>query len=148
MGTLTDAEMVEFIQKSKAGILCLVDANKPYAVPLEHVYRDGALYFAVSAKEDSRKLKALTENSQACYVIYESLREKPQMIKEGRKCRSLILEGTVTPTSVKEIDVGTRKAKLQILKMAIERKGNWVCPAGQCDMRPHLFERRPDLLHS
>ena len=103
--TLTDAEMVEFIQKSKAGILCLVDANKPYAVPLEHVYRDGALYFAVSAKEDSRKLKALTENSQACYVIYESLREKPQMIKEGRKCRSLILEGTVTPTAVKEVDV-------------------------------------------
>jgi nitroimidazol reductase NimA-like FMN-containing flavoprotein (pyridoxamine 5'-phosphate oxidase superfamily) len=146
VGTLNDSEVIDFITESKAGVLCLVDGDRPYAVPLEHVYRDNCLYFAVGAKDDSRKLNCIKENNRACYVIYESIREKPRMVKEGRMCRSLIVEGTVTPTAVKEIDLGTRKAKLQILKMDIEKIGNWVCPAEKCNMRPHLFVRQPDLL--
>ncbi len=146
VGTLKEAEVMDFIEKSEAGILCLVDGDKPYAVPLEHVYRDGRLYFAVSSKDDSRKLNCIKGNNRACYVIYEGRRGNPKMIREGKLCRSLILEGTVKPTAVKEIDLGTRKAKLQILRMDIEKIGNWMCPAEKCDMRPHLFKREPDLL--
>ena len=146
VGSMSKSEVIDFIKKSKAGVLCLIDEDRPYAVPLEHFYHNNCLYFAVSAREDSRKLRCIRKNNRACYVIYESRREKPEMVKEGRMCRSIIVEGKIIPVAVKEIDVGNRKVKLQILKLEMEKIGNWVCPLEECDMRPHILERRPDLL--
>ena len=148
VGTLTDSELVEFFNESKTGVLCLIDGDRPYAVPLEHVYRDHCLFFAVRAIDQRRKLRCINRNSRACYVIYESRREKARMIETGQLCRSLIIEGTITPTQVKELDRGVKTVKLQILRMNIEQIGNWRCPTKECTLRPHILIRQPALLET
>jgi nitroimidazol reductase NimA-like FMN-containing flavoprotein (pyridoxamine 5'-phosphate oxidase superfamily) len=146
VGAMTESELASFLKESKTGVLCLIDGDSPYAVPLEHVYRDSHLYFVVSAKDDRRKLRCIKRNNRACYVVYESRRERPEMIEKRQFCRSLIIEGKVTPTQIKELDLGDRMVQLQILRMQVDHIGNWRCPTDSCTLRPHILLRQPTLL--
>ena len=146
VGVMTESELASFLHESKTGVLCLIDGDRPYAVPLEHVYRDSHLYFVVSAKDDRRKLRCIKQNNRVCYVIYESRRERPELIKKNQLCRSLIIEGSVVPSRVKELDLGDRKVQLQILKMKLDHIGYWRCPTDSCTLKPHILIRQPTLL--
>ena len=108
VGSMDQSEVIKFIKDSPAGVLALVDGDKPYAVPLEHHFDGNTLTFITSPRK-GRKNNCIENNSNACYVIYESRREKPE---KATPCQSVVIEGRVALH-------GTR------LKMDISRIGNW-----------------------
>jgi nitroimidazol reductase NimA-like FMN-containing flavoprotein (pyridoxamine 5'-phosphate oxidase superfamily) len=111
VGTMDQSEVISFIKDKPAGVLALVDGDKPYAVPLEHHFDGKTLSFITSARK-GRKTNCIENNPNACYVIYESRREKTH---QATPCRSVIIEGRVSLH-------GTT------LKMDITKIGNWKCP--------------------
>ena len=96
VGTMTESEMTDFIRDNPVGVLSLVDGDRPYAVALEHYFDGRNLYFGVSTREDQRKINCIGRNASACYTIYESRREQPEMVKKGVPCRSVLIEGKIT----------------------------------------------------
>jgi nitroimidazol reductase NimA-like FMN-containing flavoprotein (pyridoxamine 5'-phosphate oxidase superfamily) len=121
VGLMDRLEVMNFIRDSSAGVLTLVDGDKPYGVPLEHHFDGKTLRFITSPRK-GRKINCIERNPNACYVIYESRREKPDKVA---RCRSVVIEGQVT------FDGGT-------LEMNIKQIGNWKCPPGMfatCDVR-------------
>lgn len=119
VGAMDRSEVMDFIKNSPVGILTLIDGDKPYGIPLEHHFDGKGLYFHILPKE-SRKLNCIKSNPNACFVIYESRRERPD---KDTPCRSVIIEGQVTIN-------GSR------LNMDIREIGNWKCPPSRfatCD---------------
>ena len=111
VGSMDQSEVISFIKDHPAGVLALVDGDKPYAVPLEHHFDGKILSFTISTRK-GRKNKCIANNANACYVIHESRRENP---KKATPCRSVIIEGRITSH-------GTT------LEMDISHIGNWECP--------------------
>lgn len=65
----------EIEQILKAGSLCrlaMVDKDKPYLVPMNFGYREGALYLH-SARE-GRKIELIKKNPQVCFEVDEIIR--------------------------------------------------------------------------
>ena len=121
VGSMNQSEVMDFIRSSPVGVLTLVDGDKPYGVPLEHRFDGKILHFSILPRE-GRKIKCIKKNANACYIIYESRREKPEMTTP---CRSVIMEGKVSVHGAS-------------LRMDIEQIGNWKCPPGRfatCDVR-------------
>ena len=147
VGSMEESEVMNFIKDSRAGILTLVDGNKPYPVPLEHYFDGKSLYFGTSTREGQRKIDCIKNNANACYVIYDSRREKPELVSKGILCRSVIIEGQISLVDVKEIDSKELgKFKLQRLKLDVRKIGNWKCPRKTCDWQKQWFKRFPDLV--
>lgn len=120
VGSMGQSEVLSFIKDSRAGVLALVDGDKPYAVPLEHHFHGNRLTFITSPTK-GRRVNCIEKNSNACYVIHESRREHPERVA---RCRSVIIEGRLT------LHGGT-------LEMDIDRIGNWKCPPAMfatCDV--------------
>jgi nitroimidazol reductase NimA-like FMN-containing flavoprotein (pyridoxamine 5'-phosphate oxidase superfamily) len=111
VGLIDQSEVISFIKENPAGVLALVDGDKPYAVPLEHHFDGKMLSFKISARK-GRKANCIENNPNACYVIYESRREK---LHQANPCRSVIIEGRMSL-------YGTT------LKMDISNISNWKCP--------------------
>jgi nitroimidazol reductase NimA-like FMN-containing flavoprotein (pyridoxamine 5'-phosphate oxidase superfamily) len=148
VGTMNDAQARDFISHAPAGVLCLFDGKRPYAVPVEHYLKGEHLYILVSPREDQRKIECIKKNPDACFVIYDSRRETPDLVKKGIRCRSVIIEGRVYLHDIKEIESkkGGGKIKIQRLRFDIEQIGNWTCPGKTCDWQSAWFERYPDLV--
>jgi len=147
VGAMDETEMMNFIKDSSAGILTLVDGDKPYPVPVEHYFDGKNLYFATSPKDGQRKIKCIKNNANASYVIYDSRREKPELVKKGIPCRSVILEGQISLADVKEVDTKrSGKAKVQMLKLDVEEISNWKCLNKACDWPTQWFEKYPNLV--
>lgn len=147
VGAMSEAEAIEFIKNSRVGVLTLVDGDKPYGVPVEHYLKDNRLYIMVSPREDQRKIECLKKNPNACFVIYESRREKPEIVKKGIRCRSVIIEGKIKLDGVREVPTkngGT--SQVQRLRLDIEKIGNWYCPRKTCDWQSAWFDRYPSLV--
>jgi len=120
VGSMDQSEVIDFIKNSPVGVLTLVDGDKPYGVPLEHHFDGKTLHFMISPRE-GRKISCIKNNANACYVIYESRREKPE---KTTPCRSVIIEGQVAVHGA-------------TLKMDIQEIGNWKCPPARfatCDV--------------
>lgn len=120
VGLMDQSEVMNFIKDSPVGILTLVDGDRPYGVPLEHHFDGKTLRFITSPRK-GRKLNCIERNPNACYVIYESRREKPEKVT---RCRSVIIEGQVTFNGA-------------TLKMDVGKIGNWKCPPAMfatCDV--------------
>jgi nitroimidazol reductase NimA-like FMN-containing flavoprotein (pyridoxamine 5'-phosphate oxidase superfamily) len=111
VGLMADPEVISFIEENPAGVLSLVDGDKPYAVPLEHNFDGKSLYFQIS-KRRGRKVICIEKNPNACYVVYKSRRDKQN---QALPCRSVLIEGRLTLS-------GT------MLKMDINSISNWKCP--------------------
>ena len=147
VGAMDESEVMSFIKGSRAGILTLIDGDKPYPVPVEHYFDGKSLYFGTSTREDQRKIKCIKNNSNASYVISDSRREKPELFKQGIPCRSVILEGKISLWDVKEVDTKEfGKVKVQMLKLDVGEISNWKCPRKTCDWPTPWFERHPDLV--
>ena len=120
VGSMDQSEVMDFIKKSPVGVLTLVDGDKPYGVPLEHHFDGKTLHFSILPTE-GRKIRCIKNNANACYVIYESRREKPE---KATPCQSVIIEGQVTVHGA-------------TLKMDVGKIGNWKCPPARfaaCDV--------------
>jgi nitroimidazol reductase NimA-like FMN-containing flavoprotein (pyridoxamine 5'-phosphate oxidase superfamily) len=121
VGLMDRLEVIRFIKDSPVGVLTLLDGDKPYGVPLEHHFDGKTLRFITSPRK-GRKINCIQRNPNACYVIYESRREKPENVS---RCRSVVIEGKVS------FDGAT-------LEMEIKQIGNWKCPPAMfatCDVR-------------
>lgn len=120
VGLMDQSEVMNFIKDSPVGVLTLVDGDRPYGVPLEHHFDGKTLRFITSPRK-GRKFNCIERNPNACYVIYESRREKPEKVT---RCRSVIIEGQVTFSGA-------------TLKMDVGKIGNWECPPAMfatCDV--------------
>jgi len=148
VGSMDESEVMSFIKDHRVGVLTLVDDDRPYGVPVEHYFDGKNLHIAVSSSEGQRKIKCIRNNANACFVIYDSRREKPELVKKGIPCRSVIIEGKISLADVKEIDTKeSKKVKAQMLRMDVEKIGNWKCPRSEsCDWQIPWFERYPDLV--
>jgi hypothetical protein len=147
VGSMDETEVMNFIKDSKCGVLTLVDGDKPYPVPVEHYFDGKSLYFVTSTREGQRKINCIKNNANACYIIYDSRREKPELVSKGILCRSVIIEGQISLADVKEMDTKQMgKVKVQMLKLDVGEIGNWKCPAKTCDWPTPWFERYPNLV--
>jgi len=147
VGSMKEDEVVNFIKNNRVGVLTLVDGNRPYGVPVEHYYDGKSLYFIVSTREGQRKINCIKNNANACFTIYESRREKPELVSDGIPCRSVIIEGSVSSLGVKEVASNSGTFSVQMLKLDVDKIGNWNCPrSSTCDWQTAWFERFPDSL--
>lgn len=147
VGSIEESEVMNFIKDNRVGVLTLVDGNRPYGVPVEHYFDGKSLYIGVSSREGQRKIKCIKNNANACFVIYESRREKPEIVEKGIPCRSVIIEGQISLADIKEVetkDLG--KVKVQMLKLDVENIGDWKCQRKLCDWQSAWFERHPELM--
>jgi len=147
VGIMDESEVMDFIKNNKAGVLTLVDGDKPYGVPVEHYFDGKSLYFVTSSKWGQRKINCIKNNANACYVIHDSRRDRPELVKKGILCRSVIIEGQISLADVKEMDTKEYgKVNVQMLKLDAGQISNWKCPAKTCDWQKAWFENYPNLL--
>ena len=62
-----NAECERIITTYPAGILVMANGGEPYAVPINHAYADGKLYFHCALT--GRKLDTIRANPATCYVV-------------------------------------------------------------------------------
>lgn len=117
VGLMSESEVMDFLKDASAGVLCLVDGDRPYAVPLEHYFDGKTLHFAILPIE-GRKIRCIRKNANGCFVIYESRHDKPRM---NTPCRSVIIEGKVSVHGAS-------------LRMDVKEIGNWKCPPSRFAM--------------
>jgi len=147
VGAMDESEVVNFLRDSRCGILTLVDGDRPYPVPLEHYFDGKNLYFMTSKSPEHRKISCIKNNENASYIVSDSRREKPELVKKGILCRSVIVEGKIRLADIKEIDTKEwGEVKVQMLKLETERISNWKCPRKTCDSPTPWFERYPNLI--
>ncbi len=147
VGSMDGTEMADFLKDSRCGVLTLVDGDKPYCVAVEHYFDGKSLYFVTSSREGQRKIKCIKNNANACYMIFDSRREKPDLASKGILCRSVLIEGQISLADVKEMDTKEYgKVKVQMLKLDAGQISNWKCPAKTCDWQTPWFEKYPNLL--
>jgi len=146
VGAMSEAEVTRYIKESRCGVLTLVDGNRPYGVPVEHYYDGKALYFLTSPREGQRKMEAIKKNANACFVIHDSRRDKPEIVEKGIRCRSVVIEGRIGGLELKDLTLKDgSKAKIRMLRLDIDAIGNWVCPRKSCDFPTPWFERFPGV---
>lgn len=63
------AEIESFIRDSSLCHLAMIDNGKPYVVPMNFGYANGALYF--HSAPEGRKINVLRENPQVCFSIVD-----------------------------------------------------------------------------
>ncbi len=147
VGSMDETEMVNFLKDSRCGVLTLVDGDKPYCVAVEHYFDGKSLYFVTSSREGQRKIKCIKNNANACYMIFDSRREKPDLASKGILCRSVLIEGKISLADIKDMDTKEYgKVKVQMLKLDAGQISNWKCPAKTCDWPTPWFEKYPNLL--
>jgi nitroimidazol reductase NimA-like FMN-containing flavoprotein (pyridoxamine 5'-phosphate oxidase superfamily) len=92
---ITDTQQMEqILEQAQVCRLAMVDQGRPYVVPLNFGYRDGALYFH-SALE-GRKIEVIRENPLVCFEVDEQLKMKKAAAAcdWGASYRSVIGTGT------------------------------------------------------
>ncbi|MEM2726898.1 MAG: pyridoxamine 5'-phosphate oxidase family protein [Archaeoglobaceae archaeon] len=90
---LDQAMIEEILKTNPQGIMSFLDGDKPYSVPLLHVFLNGRIYFAFS--KEGRKQRCLEKSTNVCYVvlfkdcslIIEGSLEK---VKDEREIRSVL----------------------------------------------------------
>jgi nitroimidazol reductase NimA-like FMN-containing flavoprotein (pyridoxamine 5'-phosphate oxidase superfamily) len=147
VGDMTDAEVTDFIKQSACGVVTVMDGNRPYSVVLEHYYHGKNFYFGCSTREDQRKLRCIRENPHATFMMYQSRRENPGMLKQDTKCRSVLVEGKLREAEIKTVksrEFG--QVNLKLLKLEPDIISNWRCTRKTCDWETRWYERYPELV--
>lgn len=148
-GSMKETEVLEIMKAKRPGVLCFVDGNKPYAVPMGHYFKDAkTIYFSSSG--GIRKLKCIENNPNVCFVIYDSLRQSPSLIKKQVPCRSIVIEGKISIMEPKETKInGYGVIKTQLLKLDIEKIGDFKCPiafGNLCKPKRMWWENYPEIV--
>ena len=145
VGSMDETEVVDFLKNNRCGVLSLVDGDKPYCVAVEHYFDGKSLHFMTSAKEGQRKINCIKNNANACYMIFDSRGEKPELVKKGIRCRSVLIEGQISLSGIKEMDAKERgKVKAQMLKMDAGQISNWKCPGTKCNWLTPWYKTYPN----
>jgi nitroimidazol reductase NimA-like FMN-containing flavoprotein (pyridoxamine 5'-phosphate oxidase superfamily) len=148
-GPMDETEILKLMKDKRPGVLCLVDEGRPYAIPMGHYFKDAnTIYFSSSG--GVRKLKCIETNPYACFVLYDSLRQSPSLIKKQVPCRSIVIEGKISLTEPRETEIkGYGEIKTQLLKLDIEKIGNFKCPIAfgkLCNPKSMWWENHPEIV--
>ncbi|MCS7144091.1 MAG: pyridoxamine 5'-phosphate oxidase family protein [Archaeoglobaceae archaeon] len=84
---LSPDKIEEVLKSTLQGVMSFLDGDKPYSVPMLHIFLDGKIYFAFP--KEGRKQKCLENNKNVCYVVV------------FQDC-SLIIEGSLEKVREKE----------------------------------------------
>jgi nitroimidazol reductase NimA-like FMN-containing flavoprotein (pyridoxamine 5'-phosphate oxidase superfamily) len=88
------AECERMVAASPVGVLVMCSNSEPYAVPMNHAYLGGKLYFHCAPS--GRKLDMVRENPKVCYVVNHYFGE-PGSLADTGKCHgnweSVIAQG-------------------------------------------------------
>ena len=78
-----NAECERILTDSYSGILVMCQDEEPYAVPINHAYSDGKLYFHCAPT--GRKLDMIRAKPRVCYVVKKYLGD-PAHLTDGVIC--------------------------------------------------------------
>jgi len=81
--TKNNAECERILTESYTGILVMCHDEEPYAIPINHAYSDGKLYFHCAVK--GKKLDMIRANPKICYVV-NSYFGNLEDFKDGVRC--------------------------------------------------------------
>lgn len=106
-----EAAIHSFLERAETGFLGLSADNNPYVVPLNFVWKDGAIYF--HGAEEGRKADCMRLNPKACFAVSESYGTltSPVPAHIDTAYMSVILHGTLAAVETLE----ERTAVLQSL---------------------------------
>jgi hypothetical protein len=76
-------ECERIIKSSYTGVLVMCQDDEPYALPINHAYVDGKLYFHCGTT--GRKLDIIRANPNVCYVVNNYFGD-PEDFKDGVRC--------------------------------------------------------------
>ncbi len=91
------AEVEDILRRAQIVHLAMVDDGKPYVVPMNFGYADGALYMHCAT--EGRKIEVLRRNPSVCFAVhvdYEVLVNDDAACKSTSKYRSVIGCGRAT----------------------------------------------------
>ncbi|TCS78444.1 pyridoxamine 5'-phosphate oxidase family protein [Pectinatus cerevisiiphilus] len=110
-----DKEKIDkFMKSMRTGTLAMISEGVPYAVPLNYIWLDGAVYF--HGLTSGRRQEALSSSPQCCFTVYREY----GTVKDDMPCHadtayfSVILFGKVTLLE-------DNKEKAFILKQLVEK---------------------------
>ncbi len=93
----SNEECERIIGGTYQGVLAMTVGDEPYAVPLNHAYRDGRFYFHCA--NAGRKLDTIGQNPNVAYVISKYYGDSAELAK-AMKCHghweSVIAYGTAS----------------------------------------------------
>lgn len=100
-GIEAEERLMDILSRHETGLLCLQDEGQPYAIPINHAFRNGKLFMHCGKK--GRKVQIIQKNSAACYNICGPSEDEP---KQLRSCHlpyeSIIFYGKVRISEDKE----------------------------------------------
>jgi hypothetical protein len=128
------------LQNTLIGTLSLCDDGAPYAVQVEYLYQDGAIYIATYM--EGRKVGVMERNDRAIFTVFEDRHSHPEMIRAKVRCRSVMLEGRVATVYVKEVtNHKGRVYPFRLLKLTVDEIGSWQCDRTTCNFAAGLDNR-------
>jgi uncharacterized protein len=93
---ITDRQIIEeILSRSEICRIAMVDGNRPYIVPVNYGYSNGAIY--IHGANQGKKIDLLKMNNRVCFEI----EQKSEIVKSETSCgwttryRSLIGTGTI-----------------------------------------------------
>jgi hypothetical protein len=104
----SNEECERIIAGTYQGVLAMTVADRPYALPLNHAYRDGRFYFHCA--NAGQKLETIRQNPHVTYVINRYYGDSAELAK-AMKCHghweSVIAYGMARVVSEKEELIST-----------------------------------------
>lgn len=89
---MDESEVEERLRTTETGVLALSDGGESYAIPLDHYYEDGNLYFRLGITEGSEKRDFIEATERSSYVLYGAeATEDPRELDSW----SIVIEGTL-----------------------------------------------------
>lgn len=91
MRQLSAEEIDEVLVRNGAGVLALVNGNRPNAIPMSFGYDGTEPIFPMQwgAGYNGRKERCIESNPNACFTVYEQHPDQPLV------SRSVVIEGTI-----------------------------------------------------
>lgn len=137
---LSTAETTAMLRHNLIGTLSLCDGGKPYAVQVEYLYQDDAIYIATYL--EGRKVGVMAANPRAVFTVFEDRHSHSEMIRRKVRCRSVMAEGRVETVYLKEVT--NRKGLVfpyRLLKITIDEIGSWQCDRTTCNFAAGIDNR-------
>jgi nitroimidazol reductase NimA-like FMN-containing flavoprotein (pyridoxamine 5'-phosphate oxidase superfamily) len=130
---LTQAQCEAVLNEHLIGTLSLTDGKRPYAIQLEYLFHDGALYMGTYLT--GRKIDYMKQNDRAVFTVFDDRHGHPEMIKKNVPCRSVMVEGRIGTLHQKEFTNRKGETKTyRLLRFEIEEMGSWQCSRPVCTL--------------
>ncbi|MCS7129951.1 MAG: pyridoxamine 5'-phosphate oxidase family protein [Archaeoglobaceae archaeon] len=130
---LTMNKIEEILKSNSLGVMSFLDGDKPYGVPMMHIFLDGKLYFAFP--KEGRKQRCLENNKNVCYVllfqdcslIIEGSLEKVREKEEIRKVLPIFCKMEGIPEKICEefIKISTHHPKIGLYLLTPRAMSGW-----------------------